>query len=88
MDPRTLQNHFKRCLKDAGLNDLNFHVLRHSFATNCIETGADVKSVSELLGHSDVHITLNRYVHPAFETKRGYVNALDALCSQGGTAAY
>ncbi len=88
MDPRTLQNHFKRCLKDAGLNDLNFHVLRHSFATNCIETGADVKSVSELLGHSDVHITLNRYVHPAFETKRGYVNALDALCGQGGTAAY
>ncbi|MDY5576667.1 MAG: tyrosine-type recombinase/integrase, partial [Lachnospiraceae bacterium] len=46
-----------------------FHALRHTFATNCISSGADAKSVSEILGHSNVNITLNRYVHPNLETK-------------------
>lgn len=82
LDPRTFQNRFKKYLKDAGLEQTNFHTLRHSFATNCIECGADVKSVSELLGHSDVKITLNRYVHPAFETKCGYMNSLETVYGQ------
>jgi integrase len=75
-DPRTCQNRFKACLKSAGIEDTHFHVLRHTFATNSIDHGADVKSVSEMLGHSDVKITLNRYVHPTIETKRGYMNRL------------
>lgn len=77
MEPRTLQYRYKKCLLDAGINPTKFHTLRHTFATNCIAAGADVKSVSEMLGHSNVQITLNRYVHPSFETKLNYINQLD-----------
>ncbi len=82
MEPRTLQYHFKKILKEAMLEDINFHVLRHTFATNCIENGTDVKSLSEILGHSNVHITLNRYVHPSMETKRHYLNNLSRFYGQ------
>lgn len=77
LEPRTMQNHFKKTLREAGLPDNNFHALRHTFATNCVEGGADVKSLSEMLGHSDVGITLNRYVHPSMEAKR---KCLATLC--------
>lgn len=70
LEPRTLQYHFKRILEEAGLENKNFHILRHTFATNCIEGGMDVKSLSEILGHSDVQITLRLYVHPSMDTKR------------------
>lgn len=70
LEPRTMQYQFKRILKEALIADRNFHILRHTFATNCIEKGLDVKSLSEILGHSDVKITLNRYVHPTMATKR------------------
>ena len=76
LEPRTYQNKFKSYLQMAGIEEINFHALRHTFATNCIENGADVKSVSEMLGHSDVKITLNRYVHPTVATKRSHMNAL------------
>lgn len=82
LDPRTYQNKFKAYLYDAGIEDTHFHVLRHTFATNCISNGADVKSVSEMLGHSDVQITLNRYVHPTVDTKRGHMNSLSAIYGQ------
>lgn len=70
LEPRTMQYQFKRILKEALISDRNFHILRHTFATNCIEKGIDVKSLSEILGHSDVKITLNRYVHPTMDAKR------------------
>lgn len=80
MEPRTYQNRFKSYLRNAGINqNKSFHILRHTFATNCIECGTDVKSLSEILGHSDVKITLNRYVHPSFEVKRKYMNTLSAI---------
>ena len=82
MEPRTYQNKFQRYLQDAGIDKKNFHILRHTFATNCINTGADVKSLSEILGHSDVKITLNRYVHPTIETKRRHMNSLSAIYGQ------
>ena len=81
-DPRTMQNHFKRIVTEAGLGKKNFHILRHTFATNCIEGGADVKSLSEILGHSEVQITLNRYVHPSMDTKRKHMNALSVFYGQ------
>lgn len=86
MEPRTYQNHFKRYLGQTKIPNYNFHALRHTFATNCIDSGMDVKSLSEILGHSNVQITLDRYVHPSMDTKRKYINALSAdyghLCGQ------
>lgn len=82
LEPRTLQYQFKKILKDAKLPDKNFHILRHTFSTNCIEGGTDVKSLSEMLGHSDVQITLNRYVHPSMDTKRQYMNDLSKFYGQ------
>lgn len=82
MEPRTYQNKFKSYLKQAGLEDTNFHILRHTFATNCIDNGADVKSISEVLGHSDVKITLNRYVHPSVSTKRSHLDSLFSIYGQ------
>lgn len=81
-EPKTMQNYFKRFLKKANLSNKNFHILRHTFATNCIEGGIDVRSLSEILGHSDVQITLNRYVHPSMDTKRKHLDALSLFYGQ------
>lgn len=69
-EPRTLQYRFTRILKECGVEYFNFHMLRHAFATHCIAEGFDVKSLSEILGHSNVQITLNLYVHSSMERKR------------------
>lgn len=69
IEPRTLQYRFKSILKKEKLPSVTFHSLRHLFATKCIELGVDVKTLSELLGHSSVEITLNRYVHSSIERK-------------------
>ncbi len=82
VEPRTMQNHFKQIQKEAGTEDKNFHTLRHTFATNCIERGTDPKSLSELLGHSDIQITLNRYVHPSMEIKRKHLGSLSLFYGQ------
>lgn len=76
MDPRTYQYKFQSILKKAGIESTHFHALRHTFATNCINSGADAKSVSEILGHANVNITLNRYVHPDMDTKRNILNSI------------
>ena len=60
VEPRTMQNRFKSTIKKAGIAPANFHALRHTFATRCIELGFDIKSLSEILGHASVNITLNR----------------------------
>ena len=70
IEPRTLENTFKKYLKQCRLDAINYHALRHTFATRCIEAGFDVKSLSEILGHTNVNITLNRYVHSSMEQKR------------------
>lgn len=69
IEPRTMQYRFKSILKKANLPQISFHALRHMFATNCIELGFDVKTLSEILGHSSVQVTLNRYVHSSMERK-------------------
>lgn len=69
-EPRTMQYRFKSILKKANLPYVNFHALRHMFATSCISLGFDVKTLSEILGHSSVQITLNRYVHSSMERKK------------------
>lgn len=79
IEPRTMQNKFKKVLKSAGIADANFHSLRHTFATRCIELGFDVKSLSEILGHATVNITMNRYVHPTYEMKKKNMQKLSEL---------
>ena len=69
--PRTYQNRFKTYLRNSGLSDeFCFHALRHTFASRAIELGFDPKTLSEILGHANVSITLNRYVHSSMELKR------------------
>lgn len=70
VEPRTMQNRFKGYLEEGNIGDANFHSLRHTFATRCIEAGFDIKTLSEILGHSSVKITLDRYVHSSMELKR------------------
>ena len=76
MQPRTYQYVFKRYLARAGVADANFHALRHTFATRCVESGFDPKSLSEILGHASVEITMNRYVHASLDWKRQQMNRL------------
>ena len=63
-----------RALREAGVADINFHALRHTFATNCVNLGCDAATLARILGHSDVAITLNTYVHPSFEAMRAIVD--------------
>lgn len=70
VEPRCVQRRFHKILNDCGLKRRNFHVLRHTFATRCVEAKIDIKTLSEILGHSSVTITMNRYVHPSLELKR------------------
>ncbi len=77
MEPRTYQYFFKRFLRKAGIRDVKFHILRHTFASRCVEVGFDVKSLSEILGHADTSITLNYYVHSNLESKRKQMELLN-----------
>lgn len=79
VEPRTMQNRFKAIVERCGIPDAHFHTLRHTFATRCIEVGFDVKSLSEILGHANVSITLNRYVHPSMELKQKNMDKLSKL---------
>lgn len=69
-EPRTLRNRYNGMMKELGMPKLKYHGLRHSFATRCIEAGCDYKTVSALLGHSNISTTLNLYVHPNIEQKK------------------
>lgn len=70
VEPRTMQYRFKNILKRFNLPQVNFHSLRHMFATKCVSLGIDVKTLSEILGHSSVKITFDRYVHSSMERKQ------------------
>ena len=76
-EPRTYRDYFHRLTERLGLPRIHFHGLRHTFATRLIEAGADYKTVSQLLGHASVNITLNLYVHPQMEQKRRAVELLN-----------
>ena len=79
LEPRILQYRFKVLLKKAGLADINFHALRHTFATRCMELCFDIKTLSEILGHASAKMTLDRYGHSQMEHKRSAMNSLDGL---------
>lgn len=79
IEPRSYYNHYKRILKKIELGGFNFHALRHTFATRCIELGFDPKTLMEILGHSDIKITLAFYVHPTNNLKIESMNKLKLL---------
>lgn len=81
IEPRTYENNFKSYLKHANVSQINFHSLRHTFATRAIEAGFDVKTLSEILGHSDVGITLNVYVHSSLTLKQLNMQKLKLCCA-------
>lgn len=82
VSPRTFEYRFKKVLRESGLPPINYHALRHTFATRCIEAGVDVKSLSEMLGHANSAVTLNTYVHSSMELKRIQVEKLVHLGSK------
>lgn len=75
-EPRTYRTYYKALLKELNIPDLKFHGLRHSFATRCIESKCDYKTVSVLLGHSNISTTLNLYVHPNLEQKKKAIDQM------------
>ena len=75
-EPRTYRNYYKNLMTELNMPNLKFHGLRHSFATRCIESKCDYKTVSVLLGHSNISTTLNLYVHPNTEQKKKAINQM------------
>ncbi len=76
IEPRTIQYRYKKILQSAEVDNHNFHKLRHTFATNCAEKGFDIKTLSVVLGHSNVNLTLNRYIHPDRSHERKLMNSM------------
>ncbi len=76
VEPRTMQYRFARILKNVNLPSIHFHALRHMFASECVKLGFDTKALSEILGHSSVRITLERYVHSDFAIKQEYMKRI------------
>jgi len=76
MSIRSYQYMFERLTEKAGVRKLNFHALRHTFATRAIECGMDIKTLSEIMGHKNASITLNRYAHSMMDTKIEMMNRL------------
>ena len=79
MEPRNYQYYFESVLRRCGLKKRCYHTLRHSYATRCIESGIDIKSVSEMLGHADITTTLRLYVHPSLDSKKLAVQKISFL---------
>jgi len=76
IEPRVYQRHFKSYLEDCEIKDNNFHTIRHTFATRAVSRKVDIKTLSILLGHTDVSFTMKRYVHPNMEHKREQIEIL------------
>lgn len=79
IEPRTMENHFDKIMRKCQIENATMHTCRHTFATRCVELGFDIKTLSEILGHASVVITMNRYVHPSMELKQLNMNKLSIL---------
>lgn len=80
-DPRRIQQAFSAIIKKLGFKDVTFHTLRHTFATRCLEAGIPIKTVSSILGHSTVQITMDLYQHVSFDTKKLALMKLADFCA-------
>lgn len=79
MEPRALQYRMAKYARDCKLTGVHFHTLRHTFATRCVEAGFELKSLSEILGHASVSITMDCYVHSSMDLKRMHMDKLAKL---------
>ncbi len=79
LDPRSYQKLFKKVLAQAGVKPRKFHAIRHTFATRALELGVDIKTISEILGHSSVSITLNIYAHSLLEQKKIAIDKFNSM---------
>jgi integrase len=79
LEPRNYQKLFQKILKNAGVKARKFHAIRHTFATRSLELGIDIKTLSEILGHANVSITLNIYAHSLFEQKKQAMDKLNEM---------
>jgi len=82
LEPRTFRYYYARLLEQLGIAYIKYHGLRHSFATRCIAHQCDPKTVSVLLGHSNVNTTLNLYVHPGLEQQRACLELMETATAQ------
>lgn len=76
MEPITYRFTYKKCLRNCRISYKKFHCLRHTFATRCIRAGMDVKSLSEVLGHNNVNVTLSVYVHSSYSVKKKFIDKI------------
>ena len=76
IEPITYRFTYKKCLKNCNVSYKKFHCLRHTFATRCIRAGMDAKSLSEVLGHNNVDVTLSIYVHSSYKIKKKYIDKI------------
>lgn len=76
MEPITYRFTYKKCLRNCRISYKKFHCLRHTFATRCIRAGMDVKSLSEVLGHNNVNVTLSIYVHSSYSVKKKFIDKI------------
>lgn len=76
MEPRTMQYRYRKLLECCGIRYRNFHAMRHTYATRCMENGVDIKSLSELLGHADIRTTLQMYIHSSLAHKKQVVQSI------------
>lgn len=79
VETRSYQRTFESILSKCGIKHYNFHCLRHTFATRALELGMDIKTLSEILGHTNVAITLNRYAHSLLDYKIQEMNKIGTL---------
>lgn len=81
IEPRLLQMKFKKIIRNCSIQDVNVHALRHTFATKAVVAGVDIKSLSQLIGHSDVNFTFQTYVHPSIEARRQQLEKVSQVYS-------
>lgn len=82
IEPRTYQYRFQKLMKELDIEGVTFHTLRHTFATRSVEVGFDIKSLSEILGHSGADVTIRRYIHSLEEQKRRNMGLLESIYRQ------
>lgn len=76
-EPRVISYRFKKSMKQAGIRSIHFHVLRHTFATRCVEQGIDIATLSKLLGHASIKLTLDTYTDSLWENRKAAVSVID-----------